>query len=152
MPLSQRWRSNTKRKAANFHFFSFKELKRTTGIANSSESNASRTLQAHLNNYWLIDDQCSPHIETSQVIWSANQLTGFYVVRTLALISLHTFCAACITRWSIHVSSVSGSCPGAVELSAFLALRKLKFHAQLLYCDPQIISVQCSLSIPFGNI
>ena len=87
-------------------------------------------------------------IETSQVIWSVNQLTRFYVTETLALMRLHTFCTACIIRWSIHVSSVSGSCPGATELSAFLALRKLKFHAQLFYCDPQIISDQCSFLNP----
>ena len=30
-------------------------------------------------------DQCSHHIETSQLIWSANQLTGFYMMRTLVV-------------------------------------------------------------------
>ena len=32
--------------------------------------------------------QCSPHIETSQMICTANQLTGFYMRATLALIEL----------------------------------------------------------------
>ena len=29
--------------------------------------------------------QCCPHIETSQLIFTANQLTGFYMRATLAL-------------------------------------------------------------------
>ena len=33
----------------------------------------------------LIKCQCCPHIETSQLIYTANQLTGFYMRATLAL-------------------------------------------------------------------
>ena len=36
-------------------------------------------------NLLLINDQCSYHIETSQLIYRANQLTGFYVIRTLVV-------------------------------------------------------------------
>ena len=38
-----------------------------------------------LNEYLPIKGQCSPHIETSQLICTANQLTGFYMRATLAL-------------------------------------------------------------------
>ena len=31
------------------------------------------------------NDQCSHHIKTSQLIWSANQLTGFYMMGTLVV-------------------------------------------------------------------
>ena len=32
-----------------------------------------------------INFQCCPHIETSQLIWTANQLTGFYMNAALAI-------------------------------------------------------------------
>ena len=35
-------------------------------------------------NIWSIEYQCCPHIETSQLIFCANQLTGFYMRATLA--------------------------------------------------------------------
>ena len=37
------------------------------------------------NGLKYIKCQCCPHIETSQLIYSANQLTGFYMRATLAL-------------------------------------------------------------------
>ena len=36
-----------------------------------------------------MNDQCSHHIETSQLICSANQLTGFYMMRTLVVKGLN---------------------------------------------------------------
>ena len=40
-----------------------------------------------LNGY-PIYHQCSYHIETSQLIYSANQMTGFYMMRKLVVIGL----------------------------------------------------------------
>ena len=34
---------------------------------------------------YAFNDQCSHHIETSQLIWSGKQLTGFYVMGTLVI-------------------------------------------------------------------
>ena len=39
-----------------------------------------------------IKGQCCPHIETSQLICDANQLTGFYMRATLALNGLNKTC------------------------------------------------------------
>ena len=36
--------------------------------------------------------QCCPHIETSQLISTANQLTGFYMMATLAFNGLRSLC------------------------------------------------------------
>ena len=36
--------------------------------------------------------QCCPHIETSQLICTVNQLTGFYMRETLALDGLKKVC------------------------------------------------------------
>ena len=36
--------------------------------------------------------QCCPHIETSQLICTANQLTGFYMRATLAFNGLNSNC------------------------------------------------------------
>ena len=47
--------------------------------------------EAHIESIWtkiksrLIKDQCSHHIKTSQKIGRANQLTGFYMMRTLVV-------------------------------------------------------------------
>ena len=38
-----------------------------------------------LNLYEPFNDQCSHHIETSQLICSASQLTGFYMMGTLVI-------------------------------------------------------------------
>ena len=35
--------------------------------------------------HYLFNDQCSHHIETSQLICIANQLTGFYIIKTLVV-------------------------------------------------------------------
>ena len=37
------------------------------------------------------NDQCSHNIETSQMIFSANQLTGFYMVGTLVVKGLSLY-------------------------------------------------------------
>ena len=37
------------------------------------------------NRCQLFNDQCSHHIETSQLIYRANQLTGFYMMGTLVV-------------------------------------------------------------------
>ena len=43
-------------------------------------------LQAEVgDDSWPFNDQCSYHIETSQVICWANQLTGFYIMGTLVV-------------------------------------------------------------------
>ena len=41
--------------------------------------------------YQLFNDQCSHHIETSQLIFRANQLTGFYMMGTLVVKGLNKF-------------------------------------------------------------
>ena len=52
------------------------------------------TEEEHLLTFWfqLIKWQCCPHIETSQFIRTANQLTGFYMRATLALNRLSYLC------------------------------------------------------------
>ena len=42
--------------------------------------------------------QCCPHIETSQLICCANQLTGFYMRATLALNGLNTIIATILNK------------------------------------------------------
>ena len=37
------------------------------------------------NIFYPLNDQCSHHIETSQLICRANQLTGFYIMGTLVV-------------------------------------------------------------------
>ena len=46
---------------------------------------------SHLSMSLIIKCQCCPHIETSQLICTANQLTGFYIRATLALNGLNTY-------------------------------------------------------------
>ena len=41
--------------------------------------------------YLLFHDQCSHHIETSQLIFRANQLTGFYMMGSLVVKGLNKF-------------------------------------------------------------
>ena len=36
-------------------------------------------------NFEIIYDQCSPHTRTSQLSWSANQLSGFCTIETFAV-------------------------------------------------------------------
>ena len=45
--------------------------------------------------------QCCPHIETSQLICTANQLTGFYMWATLALNGLTNFNFATVSDFSL---------------------------------------------------
>ena len=40
--------------------------------------------------YYPFNCQCFPHIETSQLICKANQLTGFYMRETLAINGLNS--------------------------------------------------------------
>ena len=42
---------------------------------------------------WIIEDHCFYHIETSQLVFSVNQLTGFFITMTLVLNTL-TKCQA----------------------------------------------------------
>ena len=46
---------------------------------------ATVSIRSENNFFWVIKCECCPNIETSQVICSANQLTGFYMFATLAL-------------------------------------------------------------------
>ena len=41
--------------------------------------------QIPIEKYKPFNNQCSHHIETSQLICSANQLTGFYMIGTLVV-------------------------------------------------------------------
>ena len=41
-----------------------------------------------LRYHYHFNDQCSHHVETSQLIRRANQLTGFYMMGTLAVTRL----------------------------------------------------------------
>ena len=52
-------------------------------------------LDAIDNNINPFNDQCSHHIETSHLICSANQLTGFYMMGTLVVKRLTYFVSVC---------------------------------------------------------
>ena len=45
--------------------------------------------------------QCCPHIETSQLICSANHLTGFYMMETLAFNELIQLIQSAIWRFNV---------------------------------------------------
>ena len=51
--------------------------------------------------YKHIKSQCCPHIETSKLIWTANQLIGFYMRATLALHGLNTRLNTSLSNGSI---------------------------------------------------
>ena len=50
--------------------------------------------------------QCCPHIETSQLIWTASQLTGLYMRAKLALNEYLTWHSKYITACGINNSMV----------------------------------------------
>ena len=50
------------------------------------------------------NDPCSNHVETSQLICSANQLTGFYMIGTLVVKGLKLVLMFCSTQLTFTCS------------------------------------------------
>ena len=81
--------------------------------------------------------QCCPHIETSQLICTANQLTGFYMRATLALNGLKAF-----FKINIVTSSLFSGIRSPVTCK-FGKNLKVKYDVMnlLLWCRSWIFSV-----------
>ena len=70
----------------NYDFFA--NDKSLLSVVNDIQSSA-----ATLRNHLTFNDRCSHHIETSQLTCRANQLTGFYIMGTLAVKRLMVICS-----------------------------------------------------------